>query len=276
MAKSSITSFDKDLSMELKDNEEMLWRGAPQKASFVLSKSVQLLPVALLWLCFDGFAISMIITSDIPKGMLPFLIVFFAFHLLPVWMWIYQVISARRKYKLIEYAFTNERIIVRDQGIVNSYYYKNLRSVHVKVGLIDKLFKVGDIMLYGSRNVTLLDIDNPYVVGNKLQQFIDSFESERNKERKQRRKDVEYEDYFENTDTADTHYEYDDDDEFYDDSKYSQSSDEIKDTRNDFVETKTTSRGRFTSKKPSAPLNKADVDDYLDNILDSIDKKDEF
>lgn len=275
MAKDSMTSFDKDISMELKENEEMLWRGVPQKASFVLSKSVQLLPIALIWLCFDGFAISMIFRSDIPKGVLPFLIVFFAFHLLPVWMWIYQILSARKKHKLIEYAFTNQRVIVREQGIVKSYYYRNLRRVSVKVGLIDKLFKVGDITLFGSRSVTLLDIDNPYVVGNKLQQFIEAHEGERKQRAENRNKDTEYEDYFENTNLF-PNDAYEDEDTYDEDGEDFYRYDKPQDKRNDFEKENVSSSGRYTSKKSSAPSDKNEEDDYLDNIMDSINKKDEF
>ena len=36
MSKNSITSFDKDISMEIKEDEELIWRGVPQKASFIL------------------------------------------------------------------------------------------------------------------------------------------------------------------------------------------------------------------------------------------------
>ncbi|MDE7348251.1 MAG: PH domain-containing protein, partial [Clostridia bacterium] len=147
MSKKSMTSFDKDISMEINEDEELLWQGAPQKASFILSKSVQLLPIALIWLCFDGFAISMIFRSNVPKSMLIFLIIFFAFHLMPVWIWIHNVLSARRKHKLIEYALTNQRVIVQDGGILKSYYYSELHHVSVKVGFIDKLFKVGDLTL---------------------------------------------------------------------------------------------------------------------------------
>lgn len=266
MAKESITSFDRDISMEIKEDEDLLWRGVPQKASFILSKSVQLLPIALLWLCFDGFAISMIFRSDVPKSMLIFLIIFFAFHLMPVWLWIHSVLSARRKHKLIEYAFTNQRIIVRDGGIIKSYNYADLQNVSVKVGLIDKLFKVGDITLSGRHKVELLDIDNPYAVGNKLQKFIEEFAEERRKQAAMRGKDYEYEEYREDG-------EYNSDDgEYYGD----EISDDQYSYRNDFEVDNSAPTGRFTSKKMPADADNDEEDEYLDNIMDSINKKDEF
>ena len=278
MAKETMTSFDKDISMELSQDEELLWRGAPQKASFVLSRSVQLLPIALIWLCFDGFGIFMVFTH-VPKSMWIGILAFFAVHLFPVWLWIYQIISAKRKHKLIEYAFTNKRIIIRDQGILKSYYYKDLSRVSVKVGFIDKMFKVGDITLSGRRSITLLDIDNPYVVGNKLQQFLDAHAEERRALAIRRIKDVEFENYYE--ERGRIHFDHDDgefyEDEFYDDDEY---SDESQDTDQDsfrvnFGESVNVN-GRYTSKKKSPTAEKTEEDDYLDNIMDSINKKDEF
>ncbi|MDE7190994.1 MAG: PH domain-containing protein [Clostridia bacterium] len=268
MSKKSMTSFDKDISMEINEDEEMLWQGAPQKASFILSKSVQLLPIALIWLCFDGFAISMIFRSNVPKGMLIFLIIFFAFHLMPVWIWIHNVLSARRKHKLIKYALTNQRVIVQDGGILKSYYYSELHHVSVKVGFIDKLFKVGDITLSGRKSVELLDIESPYAVGNKLQKFIEDYAQERKRLNAMRKEEYEYEEYREGG-----KYDSYDDNEYYDDSDFSGDNS----YRNDFEEDSySTPIGRFTSKKMPAEADKTEEDEYLDNIMDSINKKDEF
>ncbi len=274
MSKNSITSFDKDISMEIKEDEELLWRGVPQKASFILSKSFQLLPIALIWLCFDGFAISMIFRTNVPKGMMIFLFIFFAFHLMPVWLWIHNVLTARRKHKLLEYALTNKRVIVRDGGIIKSYNYSELYNVSVKVGFIDRIFKVGDITLSGHNKVVLLDIDSPYAVGNKLQKFIEDFAEERKKRNALRRRNSEYEEYHENS-------KYDDHNvaEYYDDGDYYDDSDEYtyeEPYLNDFEEVSSVPKGRFTSKKMPAEADKIEEDEYLDNIMDTINKKDEF
>ena len=265
-------SFDKDISMELKQDEELLLRCAPQKASFVLSKSVALMPIALIWLCFDSFGISMILRTDLPAGARIGILVFFAFHLLPVWMWIYSIVKAVRTHKYIEYALTNERIIVKDKLKLTSYYYKDLSSVHVSIGLVDKLFKVGDIKisqrLYNSANsnLTLLDIANPHPVGKKLQEFIDSQRALHKND-----DDTEYESYYEDRNSRSAirrvsvdSSQYDDDD-FYDDNN-------SPNYHNDFEE----KPKRFTSKRISTPTEKNEEDDYLDNIMNTIKKKDEF
>ena len=263
MARESYTSFNKDISMEIKQDEELLLKCAPQKASFVLSKSVALMPIALIWLCFDGFAISMITRTNMSTGLRIGMLFFFAVHLLPVWMWVYSIVKAIRTHKHIEYALTNERIIVRDRLRLTSYYYKDLSSVYVSVGLVDKMFKVGDIKISqrnftsSHSNLTLLDIANPHAVGKKLQQFIDANRPEEDE-------DTEYESYYEERNFSGVSRR-DDNDDFYDDNN-------TQNYHNDFEE----KPKRFTSRKTSTPTEKTEEDDYLDNIMNTIKKKDEF
>ena len=291
MAKTSYTSFDKDISMTLEKDEELLLRCAPQKASFVLSKSVTLMPFALIWLCFDGFAITMITKTNVPPGVRIFLFIFFAIHLLPVWIWIYSIVKAVKTHKYIEYAMTNERIIVRDKFKLTSYYYSELSRVRVSVGLVDKIFKVGDIKIskrnfrndydFSSSssdrfNVTLLDIANPHAIGDKLQQFIDSNIPSNNDDYSE---DVEYESYYEEGKRDSFSKTYTPrrnvDDSYNRKNTYNERKDDeyIKDDyQNEFEEKPT----RYTSKKKSEPTQKTEEDDYLDNIMDSIDKKEDF
>ncbi|MDE5654553.1 MAG: hypothetical protein K2I46_02980 [Clostridia bacterium] len=260
--------------MELTQDEEMLVRCAPQKASFVLSKSVAIMPFALIWLCFDGFAISMIAKAGMPTSMRIVMVIFFAFHLLPVWLWIFSIIKALRVHKNLEYALTNERIIVRDKDKLLSYYYKDLCKVQVRVGFIDKMFKVGDIVItrktptyengysYNNINrfvVTLLDLANPRAVGDKLQEFIDSETSKFDQSNRQ--DGAEYESYYETDNNSKFTKKYD----CNNTSKYYND-------KNDYEKDSI----RYTSKKKSEPTQKTEEDDYLDNIMDSINKKDEF
>lgn len=286
MAKTSYTSFDKDISMALEKEEELLLRCAPQKASFVLSKSVTLMPFALIWLCFDGFAISMIVRTNVPAGVRIFLFIFFAFHLLPVWIWIYSIVNALRTHKYIEYALTNERILVRDKFKLTSYYYSELSRVRVSVGLVDKLFKVGDIKIskrnfrndydfssssFDRFNVTLLDIANPHAIGDKLQQFIDSQSPDYNEDYSE---DVEFERYYEDGKR----------DRFSKTYTSKRSNGNSYDRRNTYEERKEDNfqnefeenPTRYTSKKKSEPAQKTEEDDYLDNIMGSINNKEDF
>ncbi|MDE5756689.1 MAG: hypothetical protein K2I23_06335 [Clostridia bacterium] len=205
MARSEKMSFDKDISMDLKHGEELLWRATPKKSSFVFSKSVQLLPLALIVLSFDGFCLFLLFKSEIPSEIVLFVkffvLVFYAFHLLPVWFWIASIIKAFKSHKDFEYAFTNERIIICEKNMMTNYYYREITGAGVSANLIDKLFKVGDLNFHiiclpienfnnpSFKVITLQDIENPYAICEKVNQLIAAHEEERNALTKRPRKD---------------------------------------------------------------------------------------
>ena len=170
----------------LSESESILWQGKPKKSAYILAKVFKMLPLALLWLLFDGFFIGMLLSSGATKNMPPFLIVFicvfFLFHLIPVWIWIAGIVTANRQHKNLEYAFTDKRIIIRSGIIgidVNSIYYVDIVNVNSKVGLIDKLLKVGDIyLLSGNKAQVLWDIENPYHITTRLQKIVNDIKSD--------------------------------------------------------------------------------------------------
>ena len=158
-------------------NEKVLWRGTPNAKSYVLANMLKMLPIALVWLIFDGTFIVILSkgmsNGDIPLFILWFIVPFFLLHLLPVWMWIGKTVKAAREVKNMEYAITDKRIIIRS-GMIGIDFkfinYTEIDSVNVKVGLIDKIFHVGDIYINASVNSGVLwDIDDPYRIGNALQ-----------------------------------------------------------------------------------------------------------
>ena len=163
--------------VESKDGEEILWEGKPDKKSFVLGRIVQMMPVALIWLAFDGFAIAMICmhSSEMPKFMLFVMAGFFAFHLMPVWFWIANIVTAFRKMKNTEYAFTDKRIIIKTGFFAkfDTVFYSDIASLDLHVGPIDRMFKVGDIIIRTNSGSTYMveDIDNPYFILERLQKI---------------------------------------------------------------------------------------------------------
>lgn len=166
--------------------EKVLWRGKPNAKSYVLAAMVKMLPVALIWIAFDGtfiFFITMGMTrGDIPLGILGFVIPFFLLHLTPVWVWLANTVKAVREVKNLEYAVTDKRIIIRS-GIIGIDFkfvnYTEIDSVNIKVGLIDKIFKVGDIYINSSVNSAVLwDVENPYGIGTALQKVTTDIKSD--------------------------------------------------------------------------------------------------
>ncbi len=168
-------------------DEEILWRGKPKKSAFIWSKILTMLPIVLIWALFDGGFIFMLFrsgsTSQMPTFLIVFIIVFFLIHLLPVWIWLSNVITAWAQYKNIEYAFTNKRIIIRTGILIDikNVYYIDIQTVNLRVGLIDRALKVGDIYIKSKTEATVLhDITNPYFITNELQKIVNDIKTDMN------------------------------------------------------------------------------------------------
>lgn len=169
----------------LNEGEEIIWRGKPKLAAFIWSKVFNMLPFALLWACFDGFVIYGLVATDALVGVKPVYIAmivgFFVVHLAPVWIWLANVLSAYAQCKNQDYAFTTSRIIIRTGIIVDikTILYADVVSVDIKVGLIDRLLKVGDIYITAKNGKAVLwDIENPYKVFNMLQKVVNDIKTD--------------------------------------------------------------------------------------------------
>lgn len=162
----------------LEKDEKILQRLKPNAKVIRLEAIFKGMPLALLWFSIDAiFIVTMFTTGAVEEApwMIAFMVGFFALHLLPVWLYIANLIKKLAGYKNIEYVFTDKRIIIRS-GLVGidfkSIYYTSLESVNLKVGLFDRLFKVGDIYLKANTQTAVLeDIENPYVYLSKLQKI---------------------------------------------------------------------------------------------------------
>lgn len=168
----------KNIEDVIGSDEQILWSGKPKKRAFLINAFTKMLPIALIWLLFDGAFIGLMIGTmdEIPASVKIFMTVFFLFHLMPVWIWLSNVLTANRQHENLEYAFTNKRIIIKS-GIIGidfkNVYYSEIDSVNLRVGLVDRIEKVGDIYIksIGGANV-LYDLENPYTLAEKLQKIV--------------------------------------------------------------------------------------------------------
>ena len=131
-------------------------------------------PFALIWLLFDGFFIvNFIGAGEMMGGMALVLVPFFALHLMPVWIWLFNMLTASKRWKNTEYAVTNKRVLIRN-GLVgyqyDSIYYTDIANVSLRVGVIDKMLGVGDIYLVTKGKIggsgsgatpAILDVEEP-------------------------------------------------------------------------------------------------------------------
>lgn len=181
-----VMSYQTNSPSPLVEGEQLLWSAKPKKSAFIINKVLAMMPIALLWLGFDSIFIIAMISSGQIKEMLFFIIPFFAIHLMPVWIWLANVLTASKKWKNTKYYVTDKRIIIQSGFIGTDYqtvYYKDIKNVNLKIGLIDKLLGVGDIyfdlgVYVGSNNKSatlknaFLDIEKPYEIYPKLQKIV--------------------------------------------------------------------------------------------------------
>lgn len=168
----------------LMPDEHVIWQGYPKKSAYVLNASLKMAPIALIWLAFDGFFIFQMLSSGTDMGGMGwFLVIFFAIHLFPVWMWLSSALTAGARWKNTEYVVTNKRIMIRN-GLIgyeyNSLYYTDIANVSLSVGVIDRMCGVGDIHISmnrytgGSSNGAraILDVPNPERVFGIVQKTV--------------------------------------------------------------------------------------------------------
>lgn len=180
-----IMNYGSDLANPLVDGEELIWSSKPKKSAYIINQILIMMPFALLWLVFDSFFIIVLIGSGQINSMLFFVIPFFALHLMPVWIWLGNIITSNRKWKNTKYYITDKRIIIQNGLISENFqtiYYKDIKNVNLRIGLIDKLLNVGDIYFdlghySGNQNTSVvraafLDIENVREIYPKLQKIV--------------------------------------------------------------------------------------------------------
>ena len=183
--------FDKTKSTQitlnqiLNDNEKVLWKGCPKKSSYALSKSLRLMPMALLWALVDfGIILFLIIVygNTFQAYMIAILIPFFIVHLTPFWMWLFKVLKSSSEMKNTYYLITNQRVICikgKIPYVDNSLEIKDLKYATLSRDSIDKLLHVGDIFLTSITGVIVLyDIPDCEFMTQRLNKLISNKDKE--------------------------------------------------------------------------------------------------
>lgn len=168
----------------LSDDEEILWRAKPYKKSFIWSAVLKFLPIALIWAAIDITIICIFcfIIPEIDWFFYLILGIFFLIHLMPVWIYIYNIVSSFRRLKIEEYAFTSTRILIKKGFLapnIVSIYYSSITSINLRVGVIEKLCKVGDIYIVAQNGKSVIeDVENPYYIYSELQRIANDIKSD--------------------------------------------------------------------------------------------------
>lgn len=159
----------------LANGETVLWHGKPKRKAFVLTKSLTMMPIAIVWLFFD-FSFIRTMLEEGNWHLLPF----FAFHLMPVWIWLANIFTANRRWTNTAYYVTNRRIIIQSGFFaVNeiSLFYKDMRDVQMRIGFLDKLFHTGDICFNTVYNTGNRNDNSPTYAFEDLEDFNEVYNS---------------------------------------------------------------------------------------------------
>ncbi|MDE7440219.1 MAG: PH domain-containing protein [Clostridia bacterium] len=160
----------------LDSDETVLLRQKPKKKAYIFNSIAKFLPLSLIWFIFDAGFICMMIFVDVPKMVWFFVIPFFALHMTPVWIGIANIVRAGKSWKNLEYVFTDKRIIIRSGVIginIANVYYADIKGVNLRVGIFDRLFKVGDIYITAAeQSQVLYDLENAHFLLKRIQKIV--------------------------------------------------------------------------------------------------------
>ena len=148
-----------DLEQMVGTNETIVWRGRPKKSCFILESIFNsMLPIALLWGLFDIVIISMIVgdwgldTGEIVGGSAGKAVIIggMCLHMMPVWIYLFGVLSSVLKHKHTEYIVTDKGVYISGGVFTFTYEMKpftDLSHINIHRGVFDQMLGVGDVQL---------------------------------------------------------------------------------------------------------------------------------
>ena len=156
----------------LEDDEKLLWSGRPNKVSYTFTSILRLLPFVIFWLIID--VLSIVGLSFIPSHSLfiCLLVIFLGVQLVPIFIFVHKTILINMEYKVILYAITDKRIILRDGEFGINFKcinFNQIKECNLNKGITDKIEKTGDIYINGKyQRIVFYDVEHPNAVYNYI------------------------------------------------------------------------------------------------------------
>lgn len=143
-----VGSYESDLEAMVGNDENIIWRGRPDKKCFIFESIFNsMLPFALIW-CIVDLSIFGISFGNGAISKL-FILAFMALHMMPVWMYIGGVILSFRKYRNTAYLITDRGIYI-SSGMFSKRFemkpFTDLSHVNIHRGIFDQFLGVGDVL----------------------------------------------------------------------------------------------------------------------------------
>lgn len=140
--------------VDLVENEEkMLWRGRAKQNAYLSCALLNAVLPLILWLAIEGFVIGFVavkgIFGDFNKIFALLITGAFLLHLIPIALWIKEVLSSNLRISAYEYAITDKRIIVMKSNVISDSASVELDKVNEM-----KFHRSFGAMLVGCGNYT--------------------------------------------------------------------------------------------------------------------------
>ena len=131
------------------NSERILWKGKPNKSVYIKERIFSPLAlIALVWLIFDTAFIG--ITFKSSANSIPIMVMFFAMHLIPVWLYLGRVVFSFVSWNNTEYMVTDKAVYIT-MGIFTTTCdrktFQEITNTSVHQGIIDKSHDVGDVFI---------------------------------------------------------------------------------------------------------------------------------
>lgn len=178
--KEYVDNEPKEISEVLKKNEKILLRGKPVCSAFLSETIFGFIHIAMLFAAFGGLLIYFCIERGIFGGnvsVLSFILgAFLAVFLLPVYVWLFECLTAFTQYKHSEYVFTDRRVIVKKWRLgryLEVVDYKKIVTINHVIKLTGKPFKAGDIVIScKNKKIVLKAVEEPANTARELRKIV--------------------------------------------------------------------------------------------------------
>lgn len=164
-----------DLRRRIGEDETIYWQGTPDRKAFLLKSIFNfLLPIAIVWAIFDFGFLAGTLFSD-PEDGSPewFLIPFLMLHLMPVWIYVFGVVTSVRRFRNTAYLVTDRAVYLSGGAFsvnLEVHPLAKISNINVRQGIIDRRIGVGSVILDGGNTarpwVNAERREGEFVIGN--------------------------------------------------------------------------------------------------------------
>ena len=138
-----------DMRTLIKNNEQILWEGRPDKKVTVLEAIFNpMLVFALIWFAIDMAVIGGAVMAG-DSRIFAFLIPFMLIHMMPVWIYLGGVLTATLRWKNTRFMITTGGLYISGGVLTFNYEMKpwtDIGHITIHQGVFDRMMNVGDVV----------------------------------------------------------------------------------------------------------------------------------